>query len=142
MRNLSEKHQTLLFSATMPEEIEELAQVRFSNNYLIKQALMCYTTIMFFFGNAVYGWIYFCNKLPITPIPSLPLKFEHHLIVLQILCQYAYNGSRWSSWLYLWFPKFNNMIHDQKIWRLLLNKSKAWFNVNRIREKCHCGSFV
>ncbi|KAM1899993.1 hypothetical protein ACFX14_028984 [Malus domestica] len=26
MRNLSEKHQTLLFSATMPEEIEELAQ--------------------------------------------------------------------------------------------------------------------
>lgn len=29
MQNLPKKHQTLLFSATMPVEIEELAQVRF-----------------------------------------------------------------------------------------------------------------
>ena len=29
MQNIPKKHQTLLFSATMPVEIEELAQVRF-----------------------------------------------------------------------------------------------------------------
>lgn len=35
MRNLPEKHQTLLFSATMPLEIETLAQVRSPTNLLI-----------------------------------------------------------------------------------------------------------
>ncbi|XP_021806842.1 DEAD-box ATP-dependent RNA helicase 20-like isoform X1 [Prunus avium] len=36
MRNLSEKHQTLLFSATMPEEIEELAQEYLTNPVQVK----------------------------------------------------------------------------------------------------------
>lgn len=36
MRNLSEKHQTLLFSATMPEEIEGLAQEYLTNPVQVK----------------------------------------------------------------------------------------------------------
>ncbi len=40
MRNLPEKHQTLLFSATMPVEIEALAQVRSPANLkLLSQVL-------------------------------------------------------------------------------------------------------
>lgn len=44
MRNLSEKHQTLLFSATMPEEIEGLAQVRFFAIILVLRAFVTHAT--------------------------------------------------------------------------------------------------
>lgn len=44
MRNLSEKHQTLLFSATMPEEIEGLAQVQCFANFLVLRAFVNHTT--------------------------------------------------------------------------------------------------
>jgi len=41
MRSLPEKHQTLLFSATMPVEIEALAKVRFPS-LLIENFQRCY----------------------------------------------------------------------------------------------------
>lgn len=37
MQNLPEKHQTLLFSATMPVEIEALAQVKSFGNWSCKK---------------------------------------------------------------------------------------------------------
>lgn len=54
MRNLSEKHQTLLFSATMPEEIEGLAQVRFFASFLVLRAFVNHTTTIRY-GKAITG---------------------------------------------------------------------------------------